>query len=240
MKHQRGVALLLVLWVLAMLSVMLSGLAGWVQLQSRQSAWNRQHAQAQLAAEAGLNLALQGLTDPQQRQRWVADGREIAVEFDGAQLRIKVFSERGKLDMNSAAAQDVARLARAVGASSSQAQALAHGLQAQRSKDAESMQVIEQARQLPGMTQPLYTRMLAHITLWSGLDRPDPAFASDTLRRALNLGSPSAIGVDAGEVLVIDCRAQRPGGYHARLQTTVLLSPSEGSAQPYKVLRWQE
>ena len=52
MKHQRGVALLLVLWVLAMLSVMLSGLAGWVQLQSRQSAWNRQHAQAQLAAEA--------------------------------------------------------------------------------------------------------------------------------------------------------------------------------------------
>ena len=226
MKHQRGVALLLVLWVLARLSVMLSGLAGWVQLQSRQSAWNRQHAQAQLAAEAGLNIALQGLTDPQQRQRWVADGREITLEFDGAQLRIKVFSERGKLDMN--------------GASSSQAQALAHGLQAQRSKDAESMQVIEQARQLPGMTQPLYTRMLAHITLWSGLDRPDPAFASDTLRRALNLGSPSAIGVDAGEVLVIDCRAQRPGGYHARLQTTVLLSPSEGSAQPYKVLRWQE
>ena len=38
MKHQRGVALLLALWVLALLSVMLGGLAGWVQLQSRQAA----------------------------------------------------------------------------------------------------------------------------------------------------------------------------------------------------------
>ena len=37
MKRQRGAALLLVLWVLALLSVLLGGLAGWVQLQSRQA-----------------------------------------------------------------------------------------------------------------------------------------------------------------------------------------------------------
>ncbi|NWE93014.1 general secretion pathway protein GspK, partial [Pseudomonas reactans] len=37
-----------------------------------------------------------------------------------------------------------------------------------------------------------------------------------------------------------DSRAERPGGYQARLQVTVLLSPTEDSAQPYRVLRWQE
>jgi len=33
MRRQRGAALLLVLWVLALLSVLLGGLAGWVQLE---------------------------------------------------------------------------------------------------------------------------------------------------------------------------------------------------------------
>ena len=73
-----------------------------------------------------------------------------------------------------------------------------------------------------------------------GLERPDSAFADALLRRALNLNHPSVVGATPGDVLVIDSRAERPGGYHARLQTTVLLSPSEGSAQPYRVLRWQE
>ncbi|RMR09249.1 proteinral secretion pathway protein K [Pseudomonas savastanoi pv. glycinea] len=102
------------------------------------------------------------------------------------------------------------------------------------------MRVIEEVRQLPGMTQALYRQMLPEVTLWSGLDRPEPAFASPLLRRALNLPNQSAVGSDPGEVLMIESYAQRPGGFHAELQTTVLLSPSEGSAQPYRVLRWQE
>jgi general secretion pathway protein K len=60
------------------------------------------------------------------------------------------------------------------------------------------------------------------------------------MRQALNLPQRSAQGVDPGEVLVVDSRAQRPGGYEARLQVTVLLSPTEDGAQPYRVLRWQE
>ncbi|MDP0919122.1 hypothetical protein Q6272_29135, partial [Klebsiella pneumoniae] len=73
MKHQRGVALLLVLWVLALLSLLLGGLAGWVQLETRQAAWHRQHTQAALAAEAGVALVMQALADPLQRKQWVAD-----------------------------------------------------------------------------------------------------------------------------------------------------------------------
>ncbi|WP_455827943.1 type II secretion system minor pseudopilin GspK [Pseudomonas kilonensis] len=240
MKHQRGVALLLALWVLALLSVMLGGLAGWVQLQSRQAAWYRQHASAEFAAEAGLNLAVQGLLDPLQRQHWVADGRETVLQFDGAQLHIRVYSERGKLDLNSAPGSDLARLAQGCGASQPQAAALVQGLEARRRDDAAPLRVIEEIRQLPGMTQALYSQMLADVTLWSGLDRPDAAFASPLLRRALNLGSPRAVGATPGDVLLIDSRAERPGGYHAHLRTTLLLSPAPGSAQPYRVLRWRE
>lgn len=240
LKSQRGVALLLVLWALALLSVLLGGLASWVQLESRQALWQRQHTQALLAAEAGLNLAVQGLSDPQQRKRWIADGRQVALVFDDAQLHISVRSERGKLDLNSAVVGDIARLAQACGATRDQATALAQLIEGRRGGNSAPLRVIEEVRQLPGMSQALYARMLPEVTLWSGLDRPDPAFASALLRRALNMPTQSAVGADPGEVLMIESHAKRPGGFHAELHTTVLLSPSEGSAQPYRVLRWQE
>ncbi|MHA6574673.1 type II secretion system minor pseudopilin GspK [Pseudomonas yamanorum] len=239
-RHQRGVALLLVLWVLALLSLLLGGLAGWVQLETRQALWHRQHTQALLAAEAGVALALQGLADPLQRKQWVADGREIPLVLDDAQLHVSLRSERGKLYLNSAEAGDFVRLALACGATQAQANRLARDLDARRNQGLAPFRVVEEVRQLPGMTQALYSALVPEISLWSGLDRPDPAFASTLMRRALNLPHVSATGADPGDVLVIDSHAQRPGGYHARLQATVLLSPAQGSAQPYRVLRWQE
>lgn len=60
------------------------------------------------------------------------------------------------------------------------------------------------------------------------------------MRKALNLPRQDAEGVDPGQVVEIDSRAERPGGYQARLRLTLLLSPAEDSAQPYRVVRWQE
>lgn len=239
-RVQRGIALLLVLWALALLSLLLAGLAGWVQLETRQALFARQHTQALLAAEAGLALAVQGLADPAQRRQWVADGRETAVDFDDSRVRLRVRSEHGKLDLNSALAGDAARLAQSCGAGQDQAGAVAKGLESRRGQGLPPLRVVEEVRQLPGMTQALYLCLLPEITLWSGLDRPEPAFASAAIRQALNLPNQSATGMDPGPVLMIESRAQRSGGFAARLQTIVLLSPSEGSAQPYRVLRWQE
>lgn len=233
MKHQRGAALLLVLWALALLSVLLGGLAGWVQLESRQALWHRQHTQTVLAAEAGIAMAMAD-------RRWIADGREIPLSFDDARLHVSVRSERGKLYLTNAEAEDLTRLALACGATPAQASEWVKAIEARRNQGLPPFRVLEEVRQLPGMTQALYARLLPEITLWSDLDRPDPAFASALMRQALKLPHPSAEGVDPGVVLEVDSRAQRPGGYQARLQATVLLSPTEDSAQPYRVLRWQE
>ena len=233
MKRQRGAALLLVLWVLALLSVLLGGLAGWVQLQSRQALWLRQHTQTLLAAQAGIaQVMAQG--------QWVADGRSMALTFDDARLQVSLRSERGKLYLVNAAPQDLTRLALACGATPVQAQQLAKALETRRHKGLAPFRVLEEVRQLPGMTPALYSQLLPHITLWSDLDRPAPAFASPLMRKALNLPRQDAEGVDPGQVVEIDSRAERPGGYQARLRLTLLLSPAEDSAQPYRVVRWQE
>ena len=233
MRRQRGAALLLVLWVLALLSVLLGGLAGWVQLESRQALWHRQHTQTVLAAQAGVALAMAD-------RHWIADGRERLLTFDDAQLHVSLRSERGKLYLVNAEAHDLTRLALACGASPAQAAQVAKALDARRKQGLAPFRVLEEVRQLPGMSQALYRQLLPELTLWSDLDRPAPAFASALMRQALNLPQQSAQGADPGEVLVVDSRAQRPGGYEARLQVTVLLSPPEDGAQPYRVLRWQE
>lgn len=240
MNRQKGIALLLVLWALALLSLLLGGLAGWVQLETRQAQWQRQHTQALLVAEAGMNQAVQLLLDQSHRPRWIADGRGMPLRFDDAQLVVGVISERGKLDLNAALVDDVTRLAQACGASRNQATQLAKALQGRRGGNEPPLRVIEELRQLPGMTQKLYSRLLPEVTLWSGLARPEPAFATPLLKRALNMPDQSAMGADPGDVVSIDSQAQLPSGFTARLQTTVLLNPSEGNAQPYRVLRWQE
>lgn len=239
MKRQKGVALLLVLWALALVSLLLVGLAGWVQLESRQGLWQRKHTQALLAAEAGMNMAVQALLDQAQHPRWIADGRGIPLRFENAQLIVAVASERGKLDLNAAMVDDVVRIAQACGAKSDQAAQLAKALQARRG-GGRPLRVLEELRQLPGMTQILYSCLLAQVTLWSGLARPEPAFATPLLRRSLNVPNQAAAGGDAGDVVSIDSQAQLPGGFSAQLQVIVLLDPSEGNAQPYRVLRWQE
>ncbi|MBI6567096.1 general secretion pathway protein GspK [Pseudomonas synxantha] len=233
MRRQRGAALLLVLWVLALLSVLLGGLVGWVQLESRQALWHRQHTQTLLAAEAGI---AQVMADG----HWVADGRTIALTFDDARLQVRLRSERGKLYLVNAHTDDLLRLALACGATPAQAQQLVKALEARRKQGLAPFRVLEEVRQLPGMTQALYSQLVPELTLWSDLDRPDPAFASALMRKALNLPRQNAEGVDPGQVLEINSRAERPGGYQARLQLTVLLSPAEDSAQPYRVVRWQE
>lgn len=238
--NQEGVALLVVLWVLALLSLLLGALAGWVQLESRQALWLRQNTQALLAAEAGLNMAVQDLLDPLQNKRWVADGGTHSLRVDETQLTVSIRSERGKLDLNSAPVADLLRVLQACGAGKRQADVVAQALAAQRNGGQSPLRVIEELRVLPGMTRALYIRLLPEITVWSGLGRPDPAFASELLRQALNLPSPSPIGADPGSVLSIDSRAEQPGGVTAVVQTIVLLNPTEGGAQPYRVLRWQE
>ena len=53
MKAQRGAALLLTLWVVALLSVLLGSLAMSVQLQLRQAQWQRNQTEGLLAAQGG-------------------------------------------------------------------------------------------------------------------------------------------------------------------------------------------
>lgn len=239
MNDQRGVALLLVLWVLALLSTLLAGLAGWVHMQNRQALWQRQHTEAVLAAEAGVAMAVLAQLDHDPRHHWNVDGQAHALEFGQVALAVSLTGEAGKLDLNAAPAESFARLVHACGGSPEQAAQLSQALDQRRGGGRVPLRVIEEARELPGMDARLYQCASAHSTLWSGQPMPDARLASPWLRRALNLpqGGPAT---EAGPVITVQSRATLPSGFTTALSVTLLLNPSKEGARPYRVLRWQE
>jgi len=237
-QQQRGVALLLVLWVLALLASLLAGLAGWVHLQNRQALWQRQHTQASLAAEAGVGMAVLAQLDRDPQRHWRADGQPHALRFGKAQLAVSLRSEQGKLDINAAAMEQVTRWLQTCGATAQQLQTLIPALQQRRAGT--PLRLLEELRELPGMSQTLYARATPNLTLWSGLSSPEPRLASAELRQALGLPQGGPAAQDAGPVLTVDSSASLPGGYTTTLRVTLLLNPSKEGTRPYRVLRWQE
>lgn len=240
MKRQRGVALLLVLWVLALLASLLAGLVGWVHLQNRQALWQRQHLQALLAAEAGIGMAVLAQLDRQPERHWLPDGEVHALRFDQAELAVSLRSEQGQLDLNAASAGQIARLLQACGTAPENARQLAQAVDQRRGAHQAPLRMIEELREIPGMTQTLYQCAAPYVTLWSGLPEPDPRLAATWLQQALSLPRMSPSGTPAGSIITLQSRATLPGGYATTLRVTLLLNPSKEGARPYRVLRWQE
>lgn len=239
-RRQKGVALLLVLWVLALLSTLLAGLLGWVHLQNRQALWQRQHTQAVLAAEAGIGMAVLAQLDRDPVRHWKADNQPHGLRFDKAALAVSLGSETGKLDLNAAPAESFARLLVACGANPDLAGQVAQGLEQRRGGGRAPLRMVEEVRELPGIGQPMYQCASSHVTLWSGMSAPDPRMTSPWLRQALGLPQAGPATEDAGPVISIRSQATLPGGYTTTLNVTLLLNPSKEGARPYRVLRWQE
>lgn len=238
--RQGGVALLLSLWALALLSLLLAETLTTVRLENRQSQRLLQVTRAELSAQAGLAMAVLHMSDPQRALRWRANGQAYSQPFDHGRLTLRIRSEMGKVDLNNADPALCARLARVMGASEAQARTLAAGLEA-RQADALTppLRVLEEAAQLPGMNPILFERLAPYITVWSGYDQPVEALAPPPVRIAMGqLRQGSDVMVDPGPVLTIESQAQLDNGTRATLQATLLLT-LDGGPQAMRLLRWQ-
>ncbi|WP_313551361.1 type II secretion system protein GspK [Pseudomonas sp.] len=242
MKRQHGVALLITLWALALLSLVMAGVVTAVRLENKQSVHQLQDARAHLAAEAGLALAVQHLTGLQREQRWIADGRSYQLEFDRMRLTIQVRSELGKLDLNSTSSALFIKVATALGVPAGQAKQVAAALQArQNGTDPTPMRTLEELIQLPGMDNAMFTRLEPYITVWSGYDQPVVSFAAPPIRQAMGQKNIISLeGEDPGQVLSVYSQAELDNGFRSALNVTLLLNPTDSNMQPYRVLRWQE
>ena len=200
MHRQRGVALILVMWVVAFMMVLLGSFALIARTENLELHHMFDTTAARYDAIAGVELALFELRNPDPLQRWVADGRADEFPYEGATLRVEITNESGKIDLNVADTLTLTTLFQSVGLDLGAAEALSDAIQDWRDADndvrphgAEApqyaaagldygptnlpFQTVSEVQQVLGMNYDLYKKIEPAITVYSGTRTPNPAFA---------------------------------------------------------------
>jgi len=198
--HQHGAALILVMWVIALMGVLLGSFSLIARTENLQSRRLFDATTARYAAEAGLERAVFELRNNDPSKRWIGDGRPYEFDFDTAHVRVELTDESGKIDMNSADDQTLQALFVSIGIDPEHAIELSDAIQDFRDPDdiprphgAEAdaykatglsygprnqpFSTVSEVQQVLGMNYELYTKIEPAITIYSGTPRPNPAYA---------------------------------------------------------------
>ncbi len=199
--RQRGIAFLIVLWVIALVAVLMGSFAVIARTENLQARHLLDSTRARYAAEAGINLAAYALRRNQPDKRWVPDGRPYKFQFNGVELTIKANDESGKIDVNAADPKQLQQLFQSVGGLDEQkAQELAARVQDWRDPDdlvtvngAEEADyeqaglaygpanapfaTVGELQQVMGMDYDLFKKLEPAITVYSGRGTPNPMYA---------------------------------------------------------------
>jgi len=198
--RQKGVALVMVLWILLLVTISTSAYTLMARMDQLEAHTILSGTRARLAAEAGMNLALLSLRDPDETVRLVPDGRPNEFLYQGSVVEVRVTDERGKLDINAADEQTLFTLLTGHGLDPDAAQLLAAAIEdwrdtdeVERANGAElqtyeaaglgvgpgnrPFMMTEELLQVLGMPWELYKKMEPGLTVYSNAGQPDPAYA---------------------------------------------------------------
>jgi general secretion pathway protein K len=199
-NQQKGIALVLVLWVLLLLTIITGSFALMSRMDNLEANTLLSGTQARMSAEAAINLAVLALRDPLDESRMIADGRVYKFDIDGIPVEISAIDERGKLDINATDELTLANLFMGHGLETGDAEMLAAAVvdwrdvdELERVNGAEEdayyaaglelgpanrpFLMSEELLQVIGMQYELYRRLEPGITVFSNKAQPDPAFA---------------------------------------------------------------
>ncbi len=211
-KWQRGVALILVLWVSILLTVIAASFAFATRTDMQVLQNSVSTARAEAAANAGIYRILYDLYKPSNNEeRWQADGQTHDMTFGGVKLVVSALDESGKIDINAAASELLKGLFVSAGVTEEDALALVDAVQDWRDNDnlrrlngAEEaeyraaglkykpanvpFQTIEELQLVLGMKPEIYRRIADIITVYSRQPGLNVSIAS----RAALLAIPGA------------------------------------------------
>lgn len=211
MTGMRGAALLLVLWLVALLTALVGAYALTARIEALQGRVGSRGAMAQEIARAGMEYALVRVADRNPETHWQPNGRAYAWRFDGHDVQVRIIDETGKVDLNQADVPLLSRLMQALGEPPDASDALAAAIVDWRDADdlgqpvggAEDgdyaaagrpygakdapFETIAELEQVLGMTPDLYARLEPFLTLYSGRGQPDATYAQGTVLVAMGM-----------------------------------------------------
>jgi len=99
-KNQSGLALVVVLWVVASLALLVAAFNASVKGSAVLVASEASLAQEHALINAGVELAVAQLTLVGKDVRWQADGKAHEIDFAGTRLKIRISDANGRIDLN--------------------------------------------------------------------------------------------------------------------------------------------
>jgi len=265
-NSQRGMALVLVLWLVVLLSVLAGAHArnshNETLLAGRQVSMSR----ARAIADAGVRATILELLYGTERD-WQIDGTIHTFEFGGRELRIAIRDATGLVDLNSADAGLLAALISAAGVDAAARERIVDSILDWRDVDDlrrlhgaedddylaagfpwmardDSFASIDELTHVMGVTRDIFDRLSPYLTVYSGRARVNLELASPFLVSALTGKVIDNTAANTGERQVgsgtyhVYVSVVATGGERVSLECVIRISPDQG--RPYTILQWRE
>lgn len=101
-SHEKGYALVMVVWVMAILTMLALAFSRNVTVGSSVLGNSMGAIQAEVMAQAALERGIHALLNTGDRMSWKMDGTAYQFDYQGAALTFSIEDENGKIDVNSA------------------------------------------------------------------------------------------------------------------------------------------
>jgi len=257
-NRQRGAALLLVLWVVALLSVMAATLLLVINRSMKNAQYLLERTQLQALADSTVNKVIWQALSADSTAHPSLDGQPHAIGIIGGSAQAAITDEAGRVDLNAAAPELLKALLQEAGADVLQSEAIVHGIEQKRhggssafaaeaqraSASAPGLLDVGDLISIGGMTPPLYEQIRAAATVYTRSSAVDVRYAPALVRKALvrahqadaqSLLQASKTTDDsaslAGRVLRIQVKVTLQGG--ASLDQTDIVRVTGSPTQPY-------
>lgn len=208
MFKQRGIALISVLWTVALLALIAASFGSNVRTHGSATRSAAELEAAYALADAGIALAILELLGPQPTPSWRRDGTPRRVAFAGESVLVSIQDEAGKIDLNTADDVFLLGLFRSAGLGASRAEALLDAILDWRDRDGlrrvhgaevhdyraaghdygprnAAFESVDEVRLVLGMTPTLFARLEPSLTVHSMRRAVDPVTAPPDLLRSL-------------------------------------------------------
>ena len=249
----RGIALVVVLWVLVLLTLVVGVYAVLTRTESLQARFLIDTIAARYAAEAGIHRAAFELRNPDSDTRWVADGRPYRIDFGDAEVAIQVWDESGRIDLNRAEEDLLTELFIARGVEEMEARHLAAAIADWRDADElvrpfgaeiDEYQAagypygpanapfgsVDELQQVIGMTWELFRDVEALLTVHGASAEINPAFAPAAVLALL-----PDMDMALAEQFVAERQQHHPGDLEALMMPNGQLVSLRGRGLAYRI-----
>jgi general secretion pathway protein K len=266
-SRQRGIALVVVLWLVVLITVIASSHARNTRIETSLAFNHIGTAQARALAEAGINRAIMELFVSNTDTRWTFDGTAHQIQLDSGSVNVSIRDASGLLDLNKTGTSQLEAVLEAAGAEKAVRQGLVDAILDWRDKDtlrrlhgAEDNDYrhagldwgardgpfasVDELRYVLGMRPELFERLAPYLTVYSGRNAVNLKYAPPWLFSALTstereaADSPSLQDTQPAGPFHITAWATSTGG--SRASAEVVLSVVSTDDQPYRVLSWRE